>query len=395
MDLLLLPDATKTWVSTRNTSSVTSNTHDTMLMEHSRMEPVTHFLSGAILSRAGFNRRTAYATLAMTLAAETPDLDVLWYIRGPVAGFQHHRGITHTFLGAPFEALVVTAVMWAIHQLRKKKPTHPGLPPPRWALLWLFSLFAILLHILLDYTNNYGIRPFFPFNPHWYAWSTVFIVDPILLLVLAAALILPALFGLADREIGARRELFRGRGWAIAALVVIALYYGLRNAEHAHAIRTVESARVGIDSAATPSRVSAEPYPISPFHWHAIVETPDYFQTAEVSTWNDLITTSDLNDRIDKPPVTPALAAAKQSWLGRVYLGWAQFPVTRDTGRELPPDADPASPNVLERVDFEDLRFAYSAIPGSNEGRPPLSASVYVAPDGQIEAMYMGETLQK
>ena len=33
------------------------------------MEPVTHFLTGAVLARAGFNRRTAYATLAMTLAA--------------------------------------------------------------------------------------------------------------------------------------------------------------------------------------------------------------------------------------------------------------------------------------------------------------------------------------
>jgi inner membrane protein len=65
------------------------------------MEPVTHFLTGAVLSRAGFNRRTAYATLAMTLAAEAPDLDVLWAIRGPVASFQHHRGITHTFLRRP------------------------------------------------------------------------------------------------------------------------------------------------------------------------------------------------------------------------------------------------------------------------------------------------------
>ena len=34
------------------------------------MEPVTHFLTGACLARTGFNRRTAYATLAMTLAAE-------------------------------------------------------------------------------------------------------------------------------------------------------------------------------------------------------------------------------------------------------------------------------------------------------------------------------------
>ena len=160
------------------------------------MEPVTHFLSGAVLSRVGFNRKTAYATLAMTLAAEMPDLDVFWRVRGPLVSFEHHRGITHTLLGAPFEALVVTSVMWAFHRLRKTRPPIR----PKWFLVWAFSVVAILLHILLDFTNNYGVRPFFPFNPHWYAWSTVFIVDPFLLGVFTLALIIPALFGLTDRE---------------------------------------------------------------------------------------------------------------------------------------------------------------------------------------------------
>jgi inner membrane protein len=362
------------------------------------MEPVTHFLSGAILSRAGFNRKTAYATLAMTLAAETPDLDVLWYLRGPVAGFEHHRGITHTFLGAPFEALVVVAAVWGIHKLRRKPPVIP----PNWLLLWAFSIIAILLHILLDFTNNYGVRPFFPFSPHWFAWSTVFIIDPFLLFVLTLGLVIPAIFGLADREMTKTREPFRGRGWATGALILIGCYYGLRNAEHARAIDIARLDRIGVasDDNATEQpqlRVAAEPYPFSPFHWHAIVETPAYFQTAEIQTLPDLVTTSDANDRIAKPAVTPAVAAAKQSWLGRVYLGWARFPITRDLGRELPPDAvgDPNLPQTLTRVDFEDLRFAYSAIPGSNEGRAPLSASVYVAPDGQIEAMYMGSSAQK
>jgi len=356
------------------------------------MEPVTHFLSGAILSRAGFNRKTAYATLAMTLAAEMPDLDILWYMRGPVAGFQHHRGITHTFLGAPFEAVVVVAAMWLFHRLRKGTPPIP----PRWGWLWFFSVLGVLLHILLDFTNNYGVRPFFPFDPRWHTWNIVYIVDPFLLIALSGCLILPFIFGLADGEIGGKRSLFRGRGFAVAALVLIALYYAVRNAEHEHAIHITQLAHPGDEPAI---RIAAEPYPISPFHWHAIVETRDYFQTADVSNWTDQVTSSDANDRIDKTAVTPAVAAAKQSWLGRVYLGWAQFPVTRDVGREDPPDT-PGAPQTdaqpaLERVDFEDLRFAYSAIPGANEGRPPLSASVYVAPNGQIEAQFMGDAEQK
>src|SRR5664279_3201198 len=85
------------------------------------MEPVTHFLAGACLARAGFNRKAAYATLAMTLAAEAPDLDTLWAVDGPVATFQHHRGITHTFIGLPFEGLVVIGAVWLLHRWRLRR----------------------------------------------------------------------------------------------------------------------------------------------------------------------------------------------------------------------------------------------------------------------------------
>ena len=86
------------------------------------MEPVTHFLTGACMGRAGFNRKTAYATLAMTLAAEAPDLDMFWGLRGPVAALEHHRGITHTLVGAPLMALLVTGVVWFWHHSWKPEP---------------------------------------------------------------------------------------------------------------------------------------------------------------------------------------------------------------------------------------------------------------------------------
>src|SRR5690348_6445223 len=76
-----------------------------------RMDPVTHLMTGAVLARAGFNRKAAYATLAMTLAAEVPDIDVLWSIKGPVAAFQHHRGWTHALAGVPLEAAVVVGAV--------------------------------------------------------------------------------------------------------------------------------------------------------------------------------------------------------------------------------------------------------------------------------------------
>src|ERR1035437_10225668 len=94
------------------------------------MEPITHLLTGACLARAGFNRKAAYATEAMTLAPQGPDLDTLWLAGGPVAAFQHHRGITHTFVGLPFEGLVVIGTVWLVHRWRARRAAVKGRADP-------------------------------------------------------------------------------------------------------------------------------------------------------------------------------------------------------------------------------------------------------------------------
>jgi inner membrane protein len=359
------------------------------------MDPLTHFLTGANLGRSGFNRKTAYATLAMTFAAEAPDMDVFWGFKGPLIAFEHHRGITHTFIAAPVIALVTTAVVWLIHKAsRKPQPTKPGLPPPRWTLIFLFALIASLSHILLDYTNNYGVRPFFPFNPRWYERSIVWIVDPYLLLALIGALVLPWIFGLADREIGARRPLYRGRAWSIAALAFMVLWWSLRNAEKAHALELVRNSSVIADPVV---KIDAEPYPFNPFAWHIVAETRDYYQTAEVHTRHDDVQ-SNASNITYKPPVTPAVAAARQSWLGQIYLDWSKFPLVTDLGKNAPiGDAPDPEPN-WRTVEFDDMRFSYSVFgegPSHNPARNPLGGFVYIGPGNQVEGIFMGGKEQK
>jgi inner membrane protein len=349
------------------------------------MEPVTHFLTGACLGRSGCNRKTAYATLAMVLAAEAPDSDLLWGFRGPVAELQHHRGITHTLIFAPVMALLVTGLVWLFDRLRKKRPPIPV----RWGWVWLFAMIADLSHLPLDYSNNYGLRPFLPFDAHWHAWSIEFIFDPWWFLALVLALVIPTLLGLVDREIGARKQQFRGRGWAIAALIFVLGWWGLRSYEHTRAIELVENG----DSTQSPLlRVAAEPRMMSPFTWRVLMETQDTYQTAEVDTLTGQVTTNGYDDVIYKPKMTPAVAAAKRSYLGRVYLDWSKWPLIEDRGAVRAPGASFAPEANWHTVEFQDLRFGYE----QNEGdrtqappNPPLGGWVYVGPGGEIEGMFM------
>src|SRR5579862_1345765 len=147
------------------------------------------------MGRAGLNRKTALATATLTLAAEAPDLDVLSRLKGPAFGFAHHRGFTHSFLGVPIEAIVVLAFIYLIWRLRGRKVKDPKLPP-RWGLLYFYACLAGLSHILLDFTNNYGVRPFWPFSEKWYSWDIVFIFEPVMLAFLFFGLVMPGFFAI-------------------------------------------------------------------------------------------------------------------------------------------------------------------------------------------------------
>jgi inner membrane protein len=258
--------------------------------------------------------------------------------------------------------------------------------------LWLFSWLAVLSHIFLDWTNNYGVRPFFPFNPKWYELDIVFIIEPVIFAALLLGLVIPGILGMADREMGARKPLFRGRGWAIAALVVAGIDWGVRAVEHHRALHLVANTRFGDQPML---RAGVEPYPGNPFHWFAVVETAGYYQTGSVNTWTETVDTSDHDDVIFKPPVTPATTAAKSSWLGRVYLDWAKLPVVTDRGPANLVASDELAPQPLDTaVEFRDLRFAYPVLFRA-KGAAPLSGWVYVTPNGLTDAMVMENRLQK
>ena len=335
------------------------------------MEPVTHFLTGACMSRAGFNRKSALTTLTMVLAAEAADIDVLYAFKGPIAALQHHRGITHSFVGAPFVAAVTLGFVYLLSRWRgpsgKPRILRSKLPV-RWGYLYWLALLAALSHVLLDYTTAYGIRMFEPFDWRWYSWDIVFIVEPVMLLALIAGLVLPSLFGLINQEIGARSKGLRGRAGAIFALVCLVVIWGFRDFQHRRALSAMSAL---LYQGAAPLKLGAYPYMIDPFHWHGVVETEAFFQTVPVNSM-----TPEVDEQSDahiyyKPEETPVLEAAKASYFGRVFLDWAVFPITQTEKLQG------ASPGYL--VGFQDLRF------GDPNGRGRLGGWVLLGPELRVK----------
>jgi inner membrane protein len=305
------------------------------------LEPLTHFLTGAVLARAGFNRKSALATATMTLAAEAPDLDVLALFKGPVFGFAHHRGFTHSFIGLFLTSAIVVGVMYVIWRLRGRKTNIPDLPP-RWCLLFVFAYIAGLSHIFLDFTNNYGVRPFWPFWGKWYSWDIVSIIEPALYIFLIGGLLLPAFFSRG-------KPLPHGRSAAIVALVAIASLYAIRDHEHRRAVQQLEAMHFNLTN---PERVSAYPYYWHLFRWYAVVESKDFFATSDLDVRSGKLDLKELRF-FYKRPETPAVLAAKRSYAGRVYLDWAQYPLVTEK----------ASPDDTV-VHFKDLRYDYPQMRG-------------------------------
>lgn len=172
------------------------------------MDNVTHSLAGLLLAESAVRLRVrltgaepsprfrAVAAVSSLVAANLPDADLLYTGLGGdrLRYILDHRGYTHTILGAIVCAVIVwsaatLAMRWRGPQAATRDDTH-----------WLFGLMlaSSLSHIVLDWTNSYGVHPFWPVDDRWRYGDAVFIVEPWLWVVSVPALVA------ASSRLGAR-----------------------------------------------------------------------------------------------------------------------------------------------------------------------------------------------
>jgi inner membrane protein len=119
-------------------------------------------------------RRTAFVAL-MAVGSNFPDLDFLYSaISGNRLDYLlQHRGHTHTVIGA----IAIAALLLLVCELWMRSHRFVPTRGDRVALTAV-ALLAPLLHIAMDFTNNYGVHPFWPLYNGWLYGDSVFIVEP-------------------------------------------------------------------------------------------------------------------------------------------------------------------------------------------------------------------------
>ena len=157
-------------------------------MRSSAVDNLTHTQISAMVGDAIHRSTPASPTLSeksrrnlaigvMVIGGNLPDADVIYtgWAGTTLDYLLHHRGHTHTVVGALVTSLLMFVAVRLWWRYRGVKPHSADT-----RFLIALVLLAPLLHIALDFTNSYGVHPFWPVDNHWYYGDAVFIVEPLL-----------------------------------------------------------------------------------------------------------------------------------------------------------------------------------------------------------------------
>jgi inner membrane protein len=317
------------------------------------MDNLAHSLAGLVLAQAGLGRTTRGATAALVIASNLPDIDIVSWALGTTSYLAHHRGLSHSIIGAPLLAVALALLLRLIlrgSQLRS---------------LVVCCLAGVAGHVFMDLWTTYGTRVLSPFDQTWYGWDLVFIMDPFVWALLAGSAIACALLAARGSAMAARA--------ASVGLGLLLTYVGARAILHAQAL---EQARHVLPAGGVPL-LAALPSPIDPFYWKLLADDGAALYVGDI----DLRRGPRPLTRREKRPEDAVVAQARaQSEAAAVFLHFSKFPWL-----EVRESADGST------VSWRDLRFEdvpglhryVTVAPGS---RDRFVARVVLGPDGRIRS---------
>lgn len=291
------------------------------------------------LDRAGLRRVSRMALPILIVSGVAADLDLLSYFGGANAYLHYRYAVLHSFVGAPILAILIALAFWLASRRNQA--------PLRFSRVLLLCVIGIGVHILLDVATADGVQLLWPFRARWFSWDLLSGVDPWILAVLAAGLLLPALFHLVSEEIGSKKKRQRPSKGAIAVLVIAALYIGVRAEMHGTAVQTL----LGQDyHGATPLVAGAFPDSASLFLWRGVIDTKNTIEVVSVPVGGGDIFDASSSLTHYKPGSSPAIDAARDAPLAQEFVRYARFPL-----------ADMENTAHGYRVTLRDFRFPEDA----------------------------------
>ncbi len=233
---------------------------------------------------------------------------------GPSAYLRWNRTATHSI--SFILVLALAAFLFSLMLRSNPRASWTGFS-------WAAITAAAALHILMDLLQADPVSPFWPFSARRFSLDISPTIDPWLLVILAAAILLPELFRLVSDEIGSRAKRPRGRNGAIAGLAFALIYLAMRAQFHGNVTASLEARTV---SGEIPRRVAAFPDSVSPFLWHSVVETESVLHLSTMRSMGGEVSYATGVITLRKPEPSPILTAAQSSSAAVRFLKTARFP---------------------------------------------------------------------
>ena len=270
------------------------------------MDNLCHSLVGLACGEAGLKQRTAFGNATLVIASNIPDVDALVFLTDtPSVAFR--RGWTHGILAQALLPIALTAaIVIADRVIAGRRGRSPVVRP---AAVLALSYAGVVLHILMDLLNTYGVRLLKPLSDRWYYGDAVFIIDPWLWLMLGAGVVLARRWRRvlpARVALGTAASYIAGMLWlaAVSRGAVLDAWLMARGEE--------------------PRAAMVGPAPLNPLRKAIIIDAGDHYQTGTLTWYPRAVRFAP--GTIPKNADLPDVTRAREHDNVRAVLVWARFP---------------------------------------------------------------------